>query len=181
VAVVIETAVYLAFGCALGTFFSLRSRSSARALLATVATLIVINGAYLIALIPILRYGTDSTFYLLGVTPFVEAVSLMSYGDVERLLSSSSHLRPADPIDVALTCFVSVVVYGAAALILTSVSVALFDYALDRPRTEGPVRRRPLDPDDLVPILEVGDKAGVDPGDEGPYDASVSHPGTEAS
>ncbi len=55
VAVAIETAVFVGFATALGTYISLRARSSARALTATVGVLIILNGAYLMCCIP---FGT---------------------------------------------------------------------------------------------------------------------------
>jgi ABC-type transport system involved in multi-copper enzyme maturation permease subunit len=146
-AVVVETAVYVGFSSALGTFYSVVNRSSARALTATAGSLILINGVYLIALIP---FRLQNYFPLLGVTLWVEAMSLMSYGDARGLFSGGTEFTYANSFDVALTCAASVAVYGLAALVLTGLSVTLFDAVLDRPRTEGTVRRRP---DDRVALL----------------------------
>jgi ABC-type transport system involved in multi-copper enzyme maturation permease subunit len=133
-AVLLATTVYVTFSCALGTFYSMRARSSARALTATVATLILINGFYLIALAP---FPMENSLRLLGVTPFVEAVSLMSYQDVHNLSSWGTEHGFSSAVDVATTCVASVALYAAAALILMMLSVALFDDTIDRPRTLG--------------------------------------------
>ena len=52
VAVVLESAVFLWFADALGTYFSLKTRSSGRAMVATVAVLVLLNGGYLMCCIP---------------------------------------------------------------------------------------------------------------------------------
>ena len=138
------TAVFLAFGCCLGMFYSASAKSSARSLVATIGTLVVLNGAYLLALIPV---QMESTIRLIGVTPFVEAALLMSYEDVESFRANPA--RPfADSLDVALTCLVSVLAYGVAAALLVAVTLGRFDDVNDRPKTEGvprPKRARPKD------------------------------------
>ena len=130
VAATIVTATYLAFGCALGMFYSLRARTSARAVAATIGTLIILNGVYLIAVLP---FWIERPVVFLGVTPFVEAASLMSCHDVSSILSDPTR----NQLETALTCVASVLVYGTGALILSSMTVLMFDDILDRPRPGG--------------------------------------------
>jgi ABC-type transport system involved in multi-copper enzyme maturation permease subunit len=130
VAVVIVTATYLAFGCALGTFYSLRARTSARAVTATIATLIFVNGAYLILVTP---FGMGSSLWAIGVTPFVEAVALLSYNDVDALFVVTSY---AWRDDIVATCIVSTVLYGLSAIFLAMLTLGSFDDVFDRPNSD---------------------------------------------
>jgi ABC-type transport system involved in multi-copper enzyme maturation permease subunit len=143
------TAVDLAFACALGTFYSLRLSRSSRALTATVATLFVCNGAYLMVLVPLMRYvGPGTVFFFLGVTPFVEATSLMSYADVSRLAGEG--LSDGSKFEIVCTCFLSVGLYAGLAGLLTLDVLSSFDRLNGRPARSGrgPTVRKP-DADDL--------------------------------
>jgi ABC-type transport system involved in multi-copper enzyme maturation permease subunit len=135
--VVLETAVFLWFVVALGTFFSLRATTSARAQTATMAVLLVLNGVYLFCCIPLQPNGM---FFALGVTPMIEALSLFNYRDLDSALNPSyAYSRQGEAI---LTCGAGVLSYGAAALVLTIESFTSFDVRVDRPR-RGPGRRVP--------------------------------------
>jgi ABC-type transport system involved in multi-copper enzyme maturation permease subunit len=155
VAATIVTATYLAFGCALGMFYSLRARTSARAVAATIGSLIILNGVYLIAVLP---FGMNTPLWAIGVTPFVEAASLMSNRDVYLLFDAPRR----DMLDIVLTCVASVVVYGAGTLVLSSMTFLMFDDVLDRP---GPGGEGPL----LHPLADArvddrpGEAQGADP------------------
>ena len=133
-AVLIANAAYLWFGCALGTFFSLRSKNSARSLTATILTLITMNGLYLILLTP---FQGDSTFPLVGCTPFVNAAFLASYGEVSQFLGGQFPRPWYSALDLICTGMVSIAAYGVAALAITYYLVTNFDDVLDRPRTVG--------------------------------------------
>lgn len=124
--------VYLGFSASLGHYLSLRSKTSARALTATVAILLVTNALYLIAMIP---FDWQSTLPLVGVSPFVAAGSLLSYRDVNM-----TKIHGGDPLDFGLTGFLSLVLYGVASYFLTFSAIKDFDRAIDRPETEGGTR-----------------------------------------
>ena len=141
VGVFLITAVYIWFACALGCFFSLRSRNSARSLTATIATLMLCNGVYLLLFLP---FRMESSIRLIGVMPFVEACSLMSFEDVRALFHGSANFdRDFGMVDRAMTSVASVAAYAFAAFVLTSYLVLNFDDVIDRPRTNGG-RRPPL-------------------------------------
>ena len=133
VGVTLATATYLCFGCALGLFCSLRARTSTRAVAATIATLLLLNGVYMIVLIP---FRIESPLWGAGVTPYVEALSLLSYNDLDSLSWPQYHHEP----DMVLMCIVSVVLYAVGALVLTAMTVLTFDDVIDRP---GPGRDGP--------------------------------------
>jgi ABC-type transport system involved in multi-copper enzyme maturation permease subunit len=156
VALQVVTAVFLWFVTALGVYLSLRSKTSARAMTATVALLLLLNGGYLLCCIPL---QPDTSLVLAGVTPYVEVVSCLTYGDLWNLffLGESSGGRTGSR-ETALTCLASVLIYGAAALLLTVRASGAFDEEIDRPRrslttaAEAP----PLKPD-----VGDGDEDGV--------------------
>jgi ABC-type transport system involved in multi-copper enzyme maturation permease subunit len=160
---VVATAAFVGFGCALGTFYSLRARNSARALTATIGTLILFNGVYLLLLIPV---RMESMIRLIGVTPFVEGMVLLSYSDVNSLVRSGFSDNSPNFIDAAFTCFVSVVLHAIAAGGLTLVTIETFDDVLDRPRSVGSTRARrtpkgyPLPKDEVAAILDETEATG---------------------
>jgi hypothetical protein len=153
----VVTAVYVWFACALGTLCSLNARSSSRSLTATIALLIVCNGAYLMPAAP---FRMESSLRLLGVTPFVCVLALMSYQDVRWLLDGgparSGQIGPADAL---ITSFSSLAAYGVAAALITLYLVVNFDEAIDRPREGGRDPSKPSSKgepaDDLSPV-DVG-------------------------
>jgi ABC-type transport system involved in multi-copper enzyme maturation permease subunit len=164
---VVTTAAFIGFGCALGTFYSLRARNSARALTATIGTLILLNGVYLLLLIPV---RMESLIRLIGVTPFVEGMVLLSYSDVSSLVRSClSGEDLSNSMDAAFTCFVSVVVHAIAAVGLAIVTVETFDDVLDRPSSVGSTKaRRPPrgyrpSKDDVAAILDETEATGTIP------------------
>jgi len=132
---VVVTATYVAFACALGLFYSLRARTSTRALTATIATLAVCNGPYLIVFA---AFDFRTTFPLLGVTPFVGWLSFLSYPDVDFVVRDV-FLQSQDwrAVDLLLTSVASVLVYGLLAWLMLYDLVADFDDVIDRPRTFG--------------------------------------------
>ena len=125
---VIETAVFLWFVAALGVSFSLSSKTSARAQLATIATLVVLNGLYLLCCIPM---RPNTMFIAIAITPMIEALSLLSYDEVASFYSNLNH---ANEVEAVMTCTVGVLLYGAAALVITTHVFATFDVRIDRPR-----------------------------------------------
>jgi ABC-type transport system involved in multi-copper enzyme maturation permease subunit len=128
VAVVIETTVFVWFAAALGVTFSLSTRSSVRAQAATMALLATINGLYLLCCIPV---RPDTLFCAAGVTPMIEGISLMSYEDIAWMYANPVRTNENEAI---ATCLLAVLLYGAAALILTTRAFVSFDEKVDRPR-----------------------------------------------
>jgi ABC-type transport system involved in multi-copper enzyme maturation permease subunit len=154
-AVAIETAVFVWFATALGTYVSLRARSSGRAMTATIGLLIVLNGAYLMCCIPFEFRNT--ALPLAGVTPLIEAGSLATYGDVRWTFSRA--LRGDG--DAIPTGIVGVLGYAFAALLLTISALGRFDVEAGRPS------RTTIDPtygyrgkDPLTKYLEDDEEAG---------------------
>jgi ABC-type transport system involved in multi-copper enzyme maturation permease subunit len=128
------------FFAVLGMFYSLRARSSARALTATIATWAVCNGLYTLLFV---RSEVGTSMVTAGVTAFVEWISLVSYADVAQF-PNLPIIRKWDVLDYGLTVVVSVLGYAAVAGLLTFSLVTDFDDVIDRPRTLGgrPRRRR---------------------------------------
>jgi hypothetical protein len=129
-AIALETAVFVWFVAALGVSCSLSSRTSVRAQTATMTVLLIVNGVYTLCCIPL---EPDTMIFALGVTPMVEAISLASYEDMSRLYSNLDSRSGFEPI---LTCLLSVMGYGLAALLLTLRSFSSFDAKVDRPRRD---------------------------------------------
>jgi ABC-type transport system involved in multi-copper enzyme maturation permease subunit len=132
VAVVIETVVFIGYVAALGMSVSLVAKTSVRAQSATITILMITNWAYLLCCIP-LRVDY-SPLILLGVTPMIAGISLLSYEDISRMFTSHQLSRD---VEAFLTCFLCVLFYGAAALGLTFRSIVAFDAKIDRPRRGG--------------------------------------------
>ena len=85
VAAIVESVVFIWFATALGTSVSLWSKHSGRALTATLGIMLVLNGGYTLCCIPL---QPDTTLIVLGITPAVLGISLMSY---ENVLFTSRH------------------------------------------------------------------------------------------
>lgn len=155
---------YVGFGCALGTYLSSVLKSSSRSLIATIAILIVLNGGYLIATIPL---RSESSFRFVGVTMFVEAISLWSYSDFETVLQTSPGGDYWNLAEMTITSIVSVFLYGVAALSLFYATVARFDDNNDRPRT-GYFARTARARGGPEVVLTAVDPAGPAAGSDGP-------------
>jgi hypothetical protein len=153
VAVLIETSVFLWFVAALGVSLSVRAKSSARAMTATVAILIILNGGYMMCCIPM---QPNSPLVALGVTPFILPVSLVTYQELNSFLHfNSSYYSHSDSAEIAGTCILGVLAYGIAAGVLTASAISGFDAWIDRPRrgSHEPLRIGPSkpEPDEEIP------------------------------
>jgi ABC-type transport system involved in multi-copper enzyme maturation permease subunit len=133
----IATATFVTFTATLGLFYSLRARSSARALSASIASMAVLNGLYLIVLVP---FEFRSSIPFLGVTPFVSALSLVSYSNVMKEYPGRGD--PWEFYDLALAGIFSVALYGTLTGLMAYDLVTDFDDIIDRPRTHGGRRRK---------------------------------------
>ena len=130
-------ATYTAFALALGSFVGLRARSTTRAMVATLAVLFVLNGGYLMCVVPLVS-GSGDLLLTAPIMPYVVAVAAERYAPVQALFG----MYPVDNINMRLdtivgrllTCSLSLVVYGMAAAVLGVVAIDGFDRAADRPR-----------------------------------------------
>jgi ABC-type Na+ efflux pump permease subunit len=156
VAVTLETVVYVWFAIALGTYYSVRSKTSARALVATIGTMILVNGAYLMCCVPL---WTSNWLQLVGVTPMVEAVSVVSFADFRDLtLSRVRGGNSWESIDMMACSFVSIICYAVAALGLTIQAVERFEVEAGRPSREGAIPPSTLMAfDDVVETKKAGE------------------------
>jgi ABC-type Na+ efflux pump permease subunit len=130
-AVILTTPVFLWFIIALGTYVSLKSKTTGRALVTTVAILFVLNGGYLMCCLPL---QTDTPLIAVGVTPMIEAVSLLSYEDINNLFFRPSLGLRREAFELFLACLFGWIGYAIAATALTSMAIGRFDEAADRPR-----------------------------------------------
>ncbi len=131
--VVLETAIFVWFVTALGTYLSLRSATSSRALLSTLGILIFLNGGYLLCCIPM----RDSTIVAgAGVTPMIEAISLISFDNARQVFfGESPAFRNNDrDSEAVIVCFLSLLFYAGAAAVITARAIDRFDQIVDRPR-----------------------------------------------
>ncbi len=105
---------------------------------AAIGTLFFCNGVYLFCCIPI-TWAEPMAIIYAGVTPFIGAVSLLSYQDFRYLMFGPPHYLTLSPgfSTLLVTGVVSVVVYGGTAAILAILLISRFDDVLDRPRTDG--------------------------------------------
>jgi len=151
--IVIETAIYLGFATALGTYLSLRSSKSSRALLETLGLLFFVNGGYLLCCIPL---EPSTQVVALGVTPMVEMYSLLSYSEIAQIFDTAvpRYRTFRDFGEVITLCFLSLLAYSIAAVGLTVRSVDRFDLVVDRPRRRSWSPPRSSDP------AEIASKAG---------------------
>jgi ABC-type transport system involved in multi-copper enzyme maturation permease subunit len=129
---IVATTIYALFIALLGTYFSLRFRSSARSIAVTMAVLVFLNGGYIFCCIPIVQ-GSDSEVILAGVTPMVVTGAAFSFGDIDRLFQNS--YPPHDwGAQIIMLGFFSFVFYGTAAFALLHACLNRFEIEVDRPR-----------------------------------------------
>ncbi len=139
-----EFAVFTWFLTAVGTFFSLRSKNSTRALASTMALLIFTNGGYLFCCIP---FRPDSGLVVAGSTPALMALSLLS---LENLGEMSQRENPS----LVAASILGLVGYGVAAFGLTLAAFGTFDAVVDRPRRE-------LSPEQVRRLSDAAKKPGA--------------------
>ena len=100
---IVATSIDLTFIAVLGTYLSLRSKSSARAIAATIAILLFLNGGYLFCCMPAMN-GPESLLFTAGVTPMILNAAPFSFSDLEWFLrdplpspTNFCHDRSAQP------------------------------------------------------------------------------------
>ncbi len=123
VAAMAGLAVFSWLAAALGLFISLRARNTTRALVATIAVLILWNGD----LAWMTRAPGGGAALLVGMPPYLEWASLVSYRDA-RAIGAAGLVRAASAGLVVLA------LYALAAMALTLGASRAFDRLVDRPR-----------------------------------------------
>jgi hypothetical protein len=123
----VQTTVFLGFAAGLGTFFSLRFRSSIHALGWTCFALFLINGGYLLGCF--LLNPIPQAFFL--VTPLVHAMSLATYSEVDWFLTGAPAFGNAS--DAASLFVLNTLFYGVATTVLCFCCVRVFEKVAGRP------------------------------------------------
>jgi len=126
----VQMTVFLGFAAGVGTYFSLRSRSSVHALGWTFFTLFLINGGYLLGCF--LLDPIPLAFFL--VTPLLHVLSLATYPEVDRFLRGGTGF--GNPTDVAWLIVLNVLFYGVSAIVLCYSCVNNFEKTAGRPRRD---------------------------------------------
>lgn len=120
------------FVASLGTYYSLKERTTSRAITSVIGLLVFLNGGYLIFLYAILVIFSDPRdwFYApLGCTPFLAANTILSSGSLRTI---AEDVRPFfRPLAYGTAILMG---YALAATWLTQRSVRRFDEILDRVR-----------------------------------------------
>jgi ABC-2 family transporter protein len=134
-AAVTELAVFTWFATSLGTFISLHSKTTLRAQAATIAILLGLNVGYMMCCIPL---QANSAIIILGCTPYLQSISLLSYEDVRSVFDAASPGfrlgRYRESTELFIASIGGLLGYGVAAFSLMAGSVTDFDRIVDRPR-----------------------------------------------
>jgi ABC-type transport system involved in multi-copper enzyme maturation permease subunit len=132
---VFVTTVYLVFIALLGTYLSVRSRSSARAISGTIAILFFLNWGYLFCCIPMLMGGgpgRGSELVAAGMTPLIVTFAPFSFEDLDNAFLHNMRETPG----FILTGIISLVFYGLTSVGLYQGCLSRFEIDDDRPRGE---------------------------------------------
>lgn len=138
--VAVESAAFLWFAAALGTTYSLHLKTTTKALAATIATLFVLNGGYLLCCIP--TGAVDTPLVAVGCTPLALVLSLLSYADLSALVGTTadSNILLHRSGELVALCILSTLLYAGMAAALTASSIQGFDRLIDRPDRSKQVR-----------------------------------------
>ncbi len=129
----IEIGIFVGFSAALGTFFSLKSKSAWKSQTITIAVLVLLNGGYLLLCCPLMMGPGNSgmTVILAGVTPFIEAISLFQSGELD---GSRPDGPRAETVGMVIACIVGTGGYLIGGLSLMGATIERFDSAAERPK-----------------------------------------------
>jgi ABC-type transport system involved in multi-copper enzyme maturation permease subunit len=126
---------FSAFALALGSYVSLRAKSTTRAMVVTISVLFVLNIGYLMCLFPIAQAADP--LWMAPCTPYVMGIVPAPYSRIQYLFGTYP-LNQQIKLDMVaarvLTCLVSFVGYGVAAMVLGGFAWNGFEAAADRPR-----------------------------------------------
>ncbi len=125
---VVQIVVFLGFVAGLGTWMSLRSKSSVHALGWTFFVLFVINGGYLLGCV--LVPNTPELIFFL-VTPLLHGLSLATYPEVNWFLKGGRGF--GNPADDASLIMGNLLFYGVSMVVLCYKCVGAFEQAAGRP------------------------------------------------
>ncbi len=128
---IVATSIYLAFIAVLGTYLSLRSKSSARAIAATIAILAFLNGGYLFCCTPVMN-GPGSILFMAGVTPMIVTAAPFSFNDLDEFFRTYGPNRATPTL--VMTFVLSLAFYGVSAFALLHACLSRFEIEVDRPR-----------------------------------------------
>jgi ABC-type transport system involved in multi-copper enzyme maturation permease subunit len=130
------------YAAALGVFFSLRSRSSLRAMGATLAVGLVVGGGYLFCCAPLMMFGNAREGAILIFTPFVPFLLALP-GFV--YLAGEHFFRGPEGGTAIFAYLMGMIGYLVAALVLAGSSISAFDARTGRTGPDtAPPRREPI-------------------------------------
>ena len=171
---IVAIAINLTFIAVLGTYLSLRSKSSARAIAATIAILVFLNGGYLFCCTPAMN-GPGSILFTAGVTPLIVTAAPFSFSDLEEFFRLRYNAYEPSRTTLVMTGVLSLAFYGVSAFALLHACLSRFDTEVDRPRRgfsdypeslsregivfEEPEQDKP-DQDGIVFVEPAGDEEG---------------------
>jgi ABC-type Na+ efflux pump permease subunit len=128
---ILATSVFVAFIAILGTYFSLRCKSSVRGISATIAVLVFLNWGYLFCCAPMVM-GPGSMIFAAGITPMVVTIAPFSFRELSDFFQSGGPYHEG-PMWV-VTGIVSLGFYGITAFALLHACLNRFVIVVDRPR-----------------------------------------------
>jgi len=181
---IVATSIDFTFIAVLGTYLSLRSSSSARAIAATIAILVFLNGGYLFCCTPAMN-GSGSLLFTAGVTPMIVTAAPFSFCNFEEFFRGG----PGPSRETIFMTFVfSLAFYGVSAFVLLHACLSRFETEVGRPRRgfsdypdsvsrEGIVfeeqEQDQPDQDGILLVEQAGDEEGRQ---QSPQDDSSSGP-----
>jgi ABC-type transport system involved in multi-copper enzyme maturation permease subunit len=130
---IVSTSIYLAFIAVLGTYLSLRSKSSVLAIATTIASLVFLNGGYLFCCLPLI-IGPENLLLRAGITPMMVTAAPFTFTDLEEFLRPRNEDFGPRRIHLVLTVGLSLVAYGLSTYGLIHACLNRFGIVVDRPR-----------------------------------------------
>jgi ABC-type transport system involved in multi-copper enzyme maturation permease subunit len=132
-AVLVLTSLYTLFIALVGTYFSLRFKSSVRSITATIGFLIFLQGGYLFCCVP-LMHGRGEMVFLAGFTPMIVTGAVFTFAELEAFLHLTRGYTVPFRTDVFMLAFFSIVLHASAAFALLHSCLNQFETVVDRPR-----------------------------------------------
>ena len=125
--VLVCTAVYFAFTVALGLCLSLRSRTSGRARVATLAIMIFLGGGYMMCCFPVMVHGTvGSHSGTIATVTMLSPVVVLGFAT----FPPDSFSMDGDAASFVVAAILYVAAYALGAVMLVSATIARFDRRL---------------------------------------------------
>ena len=130
---IVALAIDLTFIAVLGTYVSLRSKSSARAIVATIAFLAFLNGGYLFCCAAAVN-GPGSNLVTAGVTPMIVTAAPFSFRNLEEFFHAQHSNYETGQATIVMKAVLSLAFYGVSAFALLAAGLSRFEIEVDRPR-----------------------------------------------